>query len=165
MNLIKEMIKNKYGIISLIVFAIIGYLYIRSIYLGLILEFLYVEIFAILFVILFSLNFSLITFIIINYKKFHKGSLVSFISALFGFVGLQGCLVGCGTGSFAILLATIAPLFKLNMFELGVILLIISDILFILNLYFLLGFNKKKNVTKLKITNSLNKKDSENNKS
>ena len=152
MNILKEMIKDKIGIISLIIFAIIGYLYIKSILLGLLIEFFYVQILTYIFVILFSLNFSLVTFIIIKYRKFYKGSLLSFISTIFGFAGLQGCLVGCSTGSFAIILATVAPLFSLNIFELGVILLIISDILLAVSLYFLSGMKiNKKDVLKVKI--------------
>ena len=152
MNILKEMIKDKIGIILLIIFAIIGYLYIRSIFLGLLIEFLYIQILTYIFVILFSLNFSLIIYMIIRYRNFYKGNLLSFISALFGFAGLQGCLVACTTGSFTIILATIAPALSLNIFELGVILLIISDILFVINLYFLMRTKiNKKDVLKVKV--------------
>ncbi|WP_231434345.1 hypothetical protein [Candidatus Nanopusillus massiliensis] len=67
---------------------------------------------------------------IINYRKFYAGNILSFISAIFGFAGFQACLVGCSTGSFAILVASLAPIFRLNIFEFGEILLIVSDILF-----------------------------------
>ncbi|BFI73078.1 hypothetical protein YN1_0650 [Nanoarchaeota archaeon] len=156
MNILKEMIKSKIGIILLIIFAIIGYLYIKSILLGLLIEFLYIQILTYIFVILFSLNFSLIFYIIIKYRKFYKNNLLSFISALFGFAGLQGCLVACSTGSFAIILATVAPIFSLDIFEMGVILLIVSDILFAINLYFLLRMKiGGKKIYKLKLKNDV----------
>jgi hypothetical protein len=158
-NIFKDMIKSKIGIVLIIIFFIIGYFYIKSIYLGLLLASIYIKILACLYVILFSLNFALISFMIINYRKFYAGNILSFISAIFGFAGFQACLVGCSTGSFAIIVATIAPLFRLNIFEFGEILLIVSDILFIVNLIFLLGLNKKKDVKKLKIPKN-NKEDS-----
>ncbi|EOD42399.1 putative membrane protein [Candidatus Nanobsidianus stetteri] len=153
------MIKSKIGIILIIIFFIIGYFYIKSIFLGLLLASIYVKIFSCLYIILFSLNFALISFMIINYRKFYKGNILSFISAIFGFAGFQACLVGCGTGSFAILVATLAPIFGLNIFEFGEILLVVSDILFIVNLIFLLGLNKRKDIKKLKISKN-NKEDS-----
>jgi len=158
-NIFKDMIKSKIGIILIIIFFIIGYFYIKSIFLGLLLASIYVKIFSCLYIILFSLNFALISFMIINYRKFYKGNILSFISAIFGFAGFQACLVGCGTGSFAILVATLAPIFGLNIFEFGEILLVVSDILFIVNLIFLLGLNKRKDIKKLKISKN-NKEDS-----
>ena len=150
-NLFKDMIKSKIGIILIIIFFIIGYFYIKSIFLGLSLYPIYIKILACSYVILFSLNFALISFMIINYRKFYTGNILSFISAIFGFAGFQACLVGCSTGSFAVLVATLAPIFRLNIFEFGEILLIVSDILFIVNLIFLLGLNKRKDVKKLKV--------------
>jgi hypothetical protein len=150
-NVFKDMIKSKIGIILIVIFFIIGYFYIKSIFLGLLLASIYIKIFACLYIILFSLNFALISFMIINYKKFYAGNILSFISAIFGFAGFQACLVGCSTGSFAILVATLAPIFGLNIFEFGEILLIVSDILFIINLIFLLGLNKRRDIKKLKI--------------
>jgi len=154
-NLLKDMIKSKVGIFLLIIFFVIGYFYIKSIFLGLLLAPIYIKILVYLYIVLFSLNFALISFIIINYRKFYKGSIVSFIPAIFGFAGLQACLVGCSTGSFAILVGTIAPMFGLNIDKFGEILLIISDILFIINLIFLLGLNKGKDIKKLKIPKSI----------
>ena len=152
-NIFKDMIKSKVGIILIIIFFIIGCFYIKSIFLGLLLASIYIKILACLYVILFSLNFALISFMIINYRKFYTGNILSFISAIFGFAGFQACLVGCSTGSFAILVATLAPIFGLNIFEFGEILLIVSDILFIVNLIFLLGLNKGRDIKKLKIKN------------
>jgi hypothetical protein len=157
-NLFKDMIKSKVGIILIIIFFIIGYFYIKSIFLGLSLYPIYIKILACSYVILFSLNFALISFMIINYRKFYTGNILSFISAIFGFAGFQACLVGCSTGSFAVLVATLAPIFRLNIFEFGEILLIVSDILFIVNLIFLLGLNKRKDVKKLKVSKN-NKED------
>ncbi|MFP3132064.1 MAG: hypothetical protein RXQ77_01860 [Candidatus Nanopusillus sp.] len=157
-NLFKDMIKSKVGIILIIIFFIIGYFYIKSIFLGLSLYPIYIKILACSYVILFSLNFALISFMIINYRKFYTGNILSFISAIFGFAGFQACLVGCSTGSFAVLVATLAPIFRLNIFEFGEILLILSDILFIVNLIFLLGLNKRKDVKKLKVSKN-NKQD------
>ncbi|MFP3317216.1 MAG: hypothetical protein RXN79_02305 [Candidatus Nanopusillus sp.] len=158
-NLFKDMIKSKIGIILIIIFFIIGYFYIKSIFLGLSLYPIYIKILACSYVILFSLNFALISFMIINYRKFYTGNILSFISAIFGFAGFQACLVGCSMGSFAVLVATLAPIFRLNIFEFGEILLIVSDILFIVNLIFLLGLNKRKDVKKLKVSKN-NKEDS-----
>ena len=151
-NIFKDMIKSKIGIILIIIFFIIGYFYIKSIFLGLSLYPIYIKILVYLYVILFSLNFALISFMIINYRKFYTGNILSFISAIFGFAGLSGCLAGCSTGSFAVLVATLAPIFRLDIFEFGELLLIVSDILFIVNLIFLLGLNKRKDIKKLKIS-------------
>ena len=158
-NIFKDMIKSKIGIILIIIFFIIGYFYIKSIFLGLSLYPIYIKILACSYVILFSLNFALISFMIINYRKFYTGNILSFISAIFGFAGFQACLVGCSTGSFAVLVATLAPIFRLNIFEFGELLLIVSDILFIVNLIFLLGLNKRKDIKKLKVSKN-NKEDS-----
>ncbi len=149
------MIKSKVGIISIIIFFVIGYFYIKSIFLGLLLASIHIKILAYLYVILFSLNFALISFMIINYRRFYSGNILSFISAIFGFAGFQACLVGCSTGSFAILVGTLAPMFGLNIYKFGEFLLIISDILFIINLIFLLGLNKGKDIKKLKIPRNI----------
>jgi uncharacterized protein YacL len=154
-NLLKDMIKSKVGIISIIIFFVIGYFYIKSIFLGLLLASIHIKILAYLYVILFSLNFALISFMIINYRRFYSGNILSFISAIFGFAGFQACLVGCSTGSFAILVGTLAPMFGLNIYKFGEFLLIISDILFIINLIFLLGLNKGKDIKKLKIPRNI----------
>jgi uncharacterized protein YacL len=154
-SLFKDMIKSKVGIILFIIFFVIGYFYIKSIFFGLLLAPVHIKILAYLYIVLFSLNFALISFMIINYRKFYKGSITSFISAIFGFAGLQACLVGCGTGSFAIIVGTLAPIFGLNIHKFGEILLIISNILFIVNLIFLLGLNKGKDIKKLKIPKSI----------
>ena len=57
-NLFKDMIKSKVGIILIIIFFIIGYFYIKSIFLGLSLYPIYIKILACSYVILFSLNFA-----------------------------------------------------------------------------------------------------------
>jgi hypothetical protein len=156
-NLLRDMIKSKVGIILIIIYSVIGYFYIKSIFLGLLLAPVHIKILAYLYIVLFSLNFALISFMIINYKKFYKGSIISFIPAIFGFAGFQACLVGCSTGSFAILVGTLAPMFGLNIHKFGELLLIISNILFIVNLIFLLGLNKGKDIKKLKIPKNIGK--------
>jgi uncharacterized protein YacL len=154
-NLLRDMIKSKVGIILIIIYSVIGYFYIKSIFLGLLLAPVHIKILAYLYIVLFSLNFALISFMIINYRKFYKGSIISFIPAIFGFAGFQACLVGCSTGSFAILVGTLAPMFGLNIHKFGELLLIISNILFIANLIFLLGLNKGKDIKKLKIPKNI----------
>jgi len=154
-NLLKDMIKSKVGIVLLIIFFVIGYFYIKSMFLGLLLAPVHIKILAYLYIVLFSLNFALISFMIINYRKFYSGNIISFISAIFGFAGFQACLVGCSTSSFAILVGTLASIFGLNIYKFGEILLIISDILFIINLIFLLGLNKGRDIKKLKIPRNI----------
>jgi len=154
-NLLKDMIKSKVGMILLIIFFVIGYFYIKSMFLGLLLAPVHIKILAYLYIVLFSLNFALISFMIINYRKFYSGNILSFISAIFGFAGFQACLVGCSTGSFAILVGTIAPMLGLNIEKFGELLLIVSDILFIINLIFLLGLNKGRDIKKLKIPRNI----------
>mgnify|MGYP005618714871 CR=1 FL=1 len=154
-SLFKDMIKSKVGMVLLIIFFLIGYFYIKSIFLGLLLAPAHIKILAYLYIVLFSLNFALISFMIINYRKFYPGNILAFISAIFGFAGFQACLVGCSTGSFAILVGTLAPIFGLNIYKFGELLLIVSDILFIISLIFLLGLNKRKDIKKLKIPKSI----------
>ncbi|MGC9079372.1 MAG: hypothetical protein ACP5G1_01390 [Nanopusillaceae archaeon] len=147
MNILREMITDKVGIVLLIIFSIIGYYYYKSNIIYLLIYPSYYLIIFYIFIILFVLNFSLLAYIIIKAKRFWKGSLLSFISSILGFGALQACLVSCSFSIFSVYLTILSSILGITVTTLGLYLLIISDILFLVNLYVLI---KKNNFTKSK---------------